>query len=121
MRSSGFKGAESDPDVSSATEFPDLPDVLQGKDLPDTGGVEGKAVRDEVARVMENPEINGQPVALDFSSKGKTKGCANFHSFSFISHVSMFSRTSHSTSNMCDIVLKTPHSLIKVLTKKKGL
>ncbi len=76
IRSSEFKGAEADPDVSSATQFADLPDALQGTDLPDTGGVEGKAVRDEVARVMEQPEINGQPVALDFSSKGRTKGCA---------------------------------------------
>ena len=31
-------------------------------------------VADEVNRVMANPEINGAPVALDFSSKGALKG-----------------------------------------------
>ncbi|EKX38643.1 hypothetical protein GUITHDRAFT_154643, partial [Guillardia theta CCMP2712] len=31
-------------------------------------------VRQEVNRVMANPEINGCPVPLDFSSGGKTKG-----------------------------------------------
>jgi hypothetical protein len=72
--SSGFKGAEADPNVSSAMNFPEMPAELQSSSLPDTGGAEGKAVREEVARVMAQPEINGQPVALDFSSKGKTKG-----------------------------------------------
>lgn len=72
-RSSDIKGSSSDPKVAADTTFADLPpEVAQAP--PSTGGAEGKAIREEVARVMANPEINGQPVALDFSSKGAKGG-----------------------------------------------
>ena len=31
-------------------------------------------IRDEVNKVMANPEIDGNPIALDFSSKGTSSG-----------------------------------------------
>jgi hypothetical protein len=73
-RRSDIKGSSADPDVSSDTTFAELPPDAAASVRDTGGGDEGKRIREEVARVMANPEINGQPVALDFSSKGSKGG-----------------------------------------------
>lgn len=73
LRSDFIKGSSADPQVSADTTFAEIPAEVAAAP-PDTGGAEGARIRAEVARVMENPEINGQPVALDFSSKGAKGG-----------------------------------------------